>query len=274
MTQLRQRGYTIGFVPTMGALHEGHLSLIRRARKENRVVAVSIFVNPLQFGPHEDFTHYPRNLMCDRSLLAKEKVDYLFIPHPSGLYPKGFQTLVEVPSLARPLCGRFRPGHFRGVATVVAKLFNLAKPHRAYFGSKDYQQAVIVQRLAWDLNFDVKIRILPAVRDSDGLALSSRNTYLSPVQRKRALAIPRSLTWAKVEIQRGNRDIQYLRRGILFRLRSHLDRIDYVEFLEPKTLQAVRSIQSPLLIAIAGWVGKTRLIDNAIIKIQKQKGKS
>ena len=265
MERLRRQGKTLGFVPTMGALHEGHLSLVRRARKENRVVAVSIFVNPLQFGPREDFGRYPRRLSRDRSLLAKEKVDYLFAPTLPSLYPEGYQTFVEVAELSRGLCGRFRPGHFRGVATVVAKLFNLAKARRVYFGAKDYQQAVIVQRLARDLNFDLEVKILPTVRDSQGLALSSRNAYLSPAQRRNALAIPRSLAWAKAEVRAGNRNLRALRTGILRKLRSTLDRVDYVEFVEPATLQPLKSIRGRFLVAIAGWVGKTRLIDNAII---------
>ncbi len=280
MDRLRRRGKTIGFVPTMGALHEGHLSLVRRARKENRVAIVSIFVNPLQFGPKEDFRRYPRNLSRDRALLRREKVDYLFAPPAGSLYSAGYQTLVEVAGLSRVLCGKFRPGHFWGVATVVAKLFNLAKPHRVYFGAKDYQQAVIIQRMARDLDFDVEVKVLPTVRDRDGLALSSRNAYLLPSERQRALAIPHSLAWAKIEVQGGNRNLRLLRTGVLRRLRSELDRVDYVEFMEPDTLQPIKKIPSPqpspprrgrgkgegvVLLAVAGWAGKTRLIDNAII---------
>ena len=265
MERLRIRGRTIGFVPTLGALHEGHLSLVRRARKENQVVVVSIFVNPLQFGPQEDFRRYPRPLHRDRSLLSKEKVDYLFVPTVRALYPKGSQTFVEVKELSRGLCGRFRPGHFRGVATVVTKLFNLVRPHRAYFGAKDYQQALIIKRLVKDLSFDVEVKILPLVRDRDGLALSSRNAYLSRGQRARAQSIPHALAWAKIEIERGNRDRGSIRAGILRRLRPHLDRIDYVELVEPKTLQPLKLVRGSLVIAVAGWVGKTRLIDNVII---------
>lgn len=265
MERSRVRGRTIGFVPTMGALHEGHLSLVRRARKENQVVVVSIFVNPLQFGPQEDFRRYPRHFRRDRSLLAKERVDYLFLPTVRSLYPVGSQTLVEVKELSRGLCGRFRPGHFRGVATVVTKLFNLVRPHRAYFGAKDYQQALVIQQLAKDLNFNLEVKILPLIRNREGLALSSRNAYLSRNERTRAQAIPHALAWAQSEIKRGNRNLASLRRGLLKRLRARLNRIDYVEFVEPKTLQPVKSIRGRLVIAVAGWVGKTRLIDNVII---------
>lgn len=266
MKRLRALGRTIGLVPTMGALHDGHLSLVRRARRENRIVAVSIFVNPLQFGLREDLRRYPRPVRRDRSMLMKEKVDYLFMPSERALYPSGHQTFVEVPELSRGLCGKFRPGHFRGVATVVTKLFNLARPHRAYFGLKDYQQAVIIKRLARDLDFDLEVRFLPIVRDREGLALSSRNAHLSFRERDRARSIPRSLVWARSEIKKGNRSLTAIRSGILRGLRPNLDRIDYVEFVQPDTLQPVRSIKGRLVIALAGWVGKTRLIDNVIIR--------
>ncbi len=265
MVRLRARGKTLGFVPTLGALHEGHLSLVRRARKENQVVVVSIFVNPLQFSPQEDFRRYPRPLRRDRTMLSKEKIDYLFVPTVPSFYPRGSQTFVEVKELSRGLCGRFRPGHFRGVATVVTKLFNLVRPHRAYFGAKDYQQALVVKQLAQDLNFDLEVKVLPLVRDRDGLALSSRNTYLSRAERVRAQSIPHALAWAKVELQGGNRDLSSIRWGILRRLKPGLNRIDYVEIIEPKTLQPLKSIRGGLVIAVAGWVGKTRLIDNVII---------
>ena len=265
MERLRTRGKTIGFVPTMGALHEGHLSLIRRARKENQMVVASLFVNPLQFGPREDYRRYPRNFRADRLLLAKEKVDYLFCPSLRSFYLPNHQTFVEVEKLSAGLCGRFRPGHFRGVATVVAKLFNLARPHRAYFGAKDYQQAVLLRQLARDLNFDLEVKIAPVIRDTDGVALSSRNAYLSAEERRRARSISQALFWARQEVRRGNRNPKALRAGILRKLRLNLSRIDYVEFVEPISLQPVRSIRGRVLIALAGWVGKTRLIDNVII---------
>ena len=266
MEKLRREGRTLGFVPTMGALHEGHLSLVRQARKENKVVAVSIFVNPLQFGPKEDFRRYPRNLKKDSALLAKEGVDYVFAPSPASLYPADSQTYVEVGELARGLCGKFRPGHFRGVATVVAKLFHLARPHRAYFGAKDYQQARVIKQMASDLNFNIQIRVLPIVRDRDGLALSSRNAFLSADERREALSISHSLAWAKKEMGRGRRNLKKIRARIFRRLRQNLDSVDYVEFVQPEDLKPVKSIKSELVIAVAGWVGKTRLIDNVIIR--------
>ena len=269
MNKLRRQGKTLGLVPTMGALHEGHLSLVRQARKENQIVVVSIFVNPLQFGPHEDFRHYPRNLKKDSALLAKEKVDFIFAPSAKSLYPADSQTLVEVTALSNRLCGKFRPGHFRGVATVVAKLFNLARPHRAYFGAKDYQQAMIIKQLARDLDFGIDIQVLPIIRDRDGLALSSRNAYLSPGERSRALSIPHALVWARQEIKHGNRDLRALRSGIRLRLSKNLDRIDYIEVMQPDNLKPVKRILGKLLVAVAGWVGKTRLIDNVIIHAPK-----
>lgn len=266
MDRLRREGKTLGFVPTMGALHEGHLSLIRKARKENRVVAVSIFVNPLQFGSAEDFRRYPRNLAKDRRLLEREGVDYLFLPSAQAFYPRGYETFAEVTRMSRGLCGRFRPGHFRGVATVVTKLFNLAKPHRAYFGAKDYQQAQIIRRLVRDLNFDIEVKVLPLIRDRQGLALSSRNASLSVSERKQALSIPGALAWVRREIGSGNRNLTELRRGVFERLKRGLRSIDYVEFVDPETLEPVKSIRRRFVIAVAGWAGKTRLIDNVIIR--------
>jgi len=266
MAQLRARRKSIGFVPTMGAFHEGHLSLVRKARRENGVVVVSLFVNPLQFGPHEDFKRYPRNFARDRRLLSGTKVDYLFIPNLRSFYLAGFQTFVEVTELSRGLCGKFRSGHFRGVATVVTKLFNVVRPHRAYFGAKDYQQVVLIRRMAKDLNFDIGIKILPTVRDQAGLALSSRNAYLSDQNRARALAIPYALAWIKKEVRTGKRNLSALRSEVLRRLHQSLDRVDYVEMVEPESLTPVKRIHGPFVVAVAGWVGKTRLIDNAIIR--------
>lgn len=266
MKRLRTRSRRIGFVPTMGALHEGHLSLVRKARKENDVVVVSIFVNPLQFGPREDLLRYPRNLNRDRLLLVREKVDYLFLPENRLLYPSGYQTFVEVRGLSKGLCGKFRPGHFTGVATVVTKLFNLVGPHRSYFGAKDYQQARIIQQLAADLNFDVEVKVLPLVRDRDGLALSSRNQFLSMAERTRAQSIPRILSWAKGEVEKGNRNFTALQKDVRKRLQVGLDRLDYVEWVEPTTLKPVTKLKGKIVLAVAGWVGKTRLIDNVIIK--------
>lgn len=265
MARLRRRNLTLGFVPTMGALHEGHLVLVKKARKENKIVVVSIFVNPLQFGPREDFKRYPRNLKKDSLLLKSENVDYIFAPTVAALYPPEAQTHVEITQLAEGLCGKFRPGHFRGVATIVAKLFNVTLPHRAYFGAKDYQQAMVIKQMVHDLNFNLEVKVLPIVRDRNGLALSSRNAYLSASERERALAIPRALAWAKIAVHKKRLSPRALRLGILSRLRKNLDKIDYVELVEPKTLQPVKTLKNKFSVLIAGWVGKTRLIDNAII---------
>lgn len=263
--RLRRQGKSIGFVPTMGALHEGHLSLVRRARKENDRVVVSLFVNPLQFGPKEDLKRYPRPLAVDQEMLKKEKTDFLFLPSPKDFYPAGYQTFVEVTKVSGGLCGAFRPGHFRGVATVVAKLFNLVRATRVYVGAKDYQQACLVKQLVRDLNFDLQVRVMPLVRERSGLALSSRNRYLSASERERALTISKTLKWIRDEVRRGNRNLAALRRGTHERLRRGLDRIDYVSFVQPETLQPVIKIRGRFVAAVAGWVGKTRLIDNVII---------
>ena len=251
----------------MGALHEGHLSLVRAARRENKVVAVSIFVNPAQFGPKEDFKKYPRPARADRRLLQKEKTDYLFAPSPEAMYPKDFSTFVEIdPSLANVLCGKSRPDHFRGVATVVAKLFQIAKPHRAYFGAKDYQQTVVIRRMVCDLNFDTAIRVLPTVRESGGLAMSSRNQYLSPSERERARVVSQVLFWLRDEIRAGRRGLAGLKGEALRRLKQKADRIDYLEIVDPETLVPLKRFQPQMAAVAACFVGKTRLIDNVIIR--------
>lgn len=251
----------------MGFLHEGHLSLFRKARRENDIVIGSIFVNPAQFGPHEDFSRYPRNLKRDCALLAKEKADWLFVPGPKALYPGNYQTFVDPGALARGLCGRSRPGHFRGVATVVAKLLNLALPDRAYFGQKDYQQALVIKKMIQDLHLPVKMKICPIVRDRDGLALSSRNSYLTPEERERALCLARSLNVAKRLIMKGIREKRAIRTAIRKILVPELSRIDYVEILDARDLSPVKRISGTILIALAGFVGKVRLIDNCLLNI-------
>lgn len=261
--ELRQQGRRIGFVPTMGYLHEGHLSLVRACRQEADSTVVSIFVNPIQFGPREDFHRYPRDLERDRSLLEKEGVDILFYPSAEEMYPVGFRTYVEVTGLQDVLCGRSRPGHFRGVATVVLKLFNIVSPDVAFFGQKDAQQAVIIRRMVRDLDLDVEIKVRPIVRDADGLALSSRNTYLSAEERRAALAIPRSLEEAAAMIEGGER-----RAGVIIeRMRAILAaepllRIDYVEIVDPEELTPREMIDGEALVAVAVYCGQTRLIDN------------
>jgi pantoate--beta-alanine ligase len=265
MTRLREKGQTIGFVPTMGALHAGHMALVRAARKQNKLVVVSIFVNPTQFGPNEDLNHYPRPLFQDRKLLQEEKVDYLFLPESKTLYPEGFSSWVEVSEeLTTKLCGAFRPGHFRGVTTIVAKLFNLVRPHRAYFGAKDYQQATVIRRMNQDLDFGIDIKVVPTVREKDGLAMSSRNAYLSLEERARALSISETLFWLRDEIKSGTQDFQTLKQTARIKLDQKVDRIDYLEIVDAETLETLTQPQSKMVVLTACFVGKTRLIDNVI----------
>ena len=272
MERLRRRGRRIGFVPTMGALHEGHLSLVRAAARENDVAVVSIFVNPTQFGPKEDFRKYPRTFARDRRMLEKAGVDYLFCPSAPALYQEGFSTFVDMkPAAHQPgifdlLCGKFRPGHFRGMATVVLKLFHLAKPHRAYFGAKDYQQALVVRRLIQDLNLDLALRLLPTVREKDGLAMSSRNRYLRPSDRIRARALSRALFEVSRQIRSGRRNLRELRLEAAAELRRYVDHIDYFEIADPETLIPLKKFQRRMAILTACRVGKTRLIDNVIMR--------
>ncbi len=252
----------------MGALHEGHLSLVRAAALENDAVAVSIFVNPAQFGPKEDFKKYPRPVSKDRALLREAGVDYVFLPSVKDMYGEGPVTLVEPPAeLIKGLCGAFRPGHFRGVATVVAKLFNITGPCRAYFGLKDYQQVQVIRKMAEDLNFDVEIREMPTVREADGLAMSSRNQYLSPRDRRRALSLSGVLIWIRDEIFQGRRDLAGLKKDGLRMLRRHVDSVDYLEIVDPETLAPLKKACSKMTVAAAARLGKTRLIDNVIISL-------
>jgi len=260
----RQEGLSIGFVPTMGALHEGHLSLVREARQHHDRVVVSIFVNPLQFGPQEDYSRYPRTFEEDHRLLLQEGVDVLFFPSVDELYPQGFQTYVTVEHLPNHLCGLSRPGHFRGVTTVVIKLFHIVKPHEAYFGKKDYQQYRIIERMTADLNMDIRITPMPIVREADGLAMSSRNRYLSPEERSQALILFRTLELAETYIREGERDVptltEKLRRFITTE-EPHA-RIDYLSFVDASTLEDISHLQGHVLLALAVFIGTTRLIDN------------
>lgn len=265
--QYHVHGQTIGFVPTMGYLHEGHLSLVRRSRQENDITVVSIFVNPTQFGPNEDFANYPRNIQRDLELLAQEGVDLVFMPEPQQLYPAGYRTYVQVEQLDTRLCGKSRPGHFRGVTTIVLKLFNCVGAQRAYFGSKDAQQAIIIKKMAQDLNLDTQVIPMPIVRDSDGLALSSRNTYLTATQRADALCFPRALVQAKEAILAGLRQTEQVSQLI----RSEIAKnpaviIDYIEVVSLDQLEPLHTIDlNNTLVAGAVKVGKTRLIDNFIL---------
>lgn len=263
----RAAGRTIGFVPTMGFLHEGHLSLVRASRSRCDVTLVSVFVNPAQFGPREDFQRYPRDLGRDAALLQSEGVDVLFAPLAADIYPPGYRTWVEVHGLQDRLCGASRPGHFRGVATVVLKLFNIVRPDVAFFGAKDAQQALLIRRMAADLDLDIEIVTCPIVREADGLAMSSRNSYLSSDERKAARALSRSLRWAEAEVAAGERDAKRLEAGVRARLAEEsLVRIDYVEAVDPESLEPVDVLQGPVLLALAAFVGSTRLIDNVVLR--------
>lgn len=264
--QQRLSNRRIGFVPTMGALHQGHLSLIRKARKENDKVIVSIFVNPVQFCPKEDFKRYPRPVKKDIACCQKEGVDFIFYPSAQDMYPQGYRTYVRVEGLSSMLCGRSRPGHFQGVTTVVAKLFNIVRPDIAYFGQKDAQQAMIIKRMVRDLNIAVEIKLMPTVREKDGLAMSSRNQYLNQEERKDADVLLRALNLAKDSVKAGVQDtvviINQMRKMILAKKRV---KIDYIAIVDADELTLVKKITDRCLIALAVWIGKTRLIDNVII---------
>jgi len=261
------KGRTIGFVPTMGALHEGHLSLVRRAREENDISVVSIFVNPLQFGQSEDFATYPRDIEGDMLKLRAEGIDILFLPEPSSIYPNGFSTYVYVEGLSERLCGAFRPGHFRGVTTIVTKLLNIVRPSRAYFGQKDYQQSVIIKRLVKDLNMPLEIVGSPTIRESDGLAMSSRNLYLSEEERAAAPVLYRALSKAEEDIKSGIRDLPSIKRSIYEILRAEplVRGIDYASLYDPQSLEELTEIGGPVLIAGRIKIGSTTLIDNILI---------
>jgi pantoate--beta-alanine ligase len=260
-------GETFGLVPTMGALHEGHLSLVRAARKECDLVAASIFVNPIQFGPSEDLAKYPRNFDRDRSLLEQEDVDVLFAPRVEEMYPAGAVTYVTVEGLSDKLCGRSRPGHFRGVTTVVAKLFNIVEPNLAFFGQKDAAQAAIIRRMVRDLNIPVQIVTCPIVREPDGLAMSSRNVYLDSAQRKSALALYRSLLRVREHFDQGKRKaIKLIETGLRAFAEEPSVRLDYLEIVDPDTLDRVDEVSQTVLVAVAAFVGNTRLIDNIVLK--------
>ncbi len=259
----KKQGLKIGFVPTMGYLHEGHLSLVRESKKRCQVTVVSIFVNPKQFGPSEDYNLYPRDLERDRRLLEQEGVNLLYYPSVEAMYPEGYRTYVEVELLQDKLCGQSRPGHFRGVCTVVLKLFNLVQPDEAYFGWKDAQQVIIIKKMVEDLNLPVKVVPLPLVRDHDGLALSSRNTYLNPEERKAALVLKKSLDLAEKLILAGERDTGRIKEKIKELIQSEpLARIDYVEIVDLKTLESLEQLDREALVALAVFIGRTRLIDN------------
>jgi len=261
---LKKEGKSIGFVPTMGYLHEGHVSLIRCSRKDNDITVVSIFVNPIQFGKNEDLDRYPRDLERDIEICKREGVDYLFYPDVRQMYPEGYSTYVVVEGLTEGLCGAFRPGHFKGVTTVVMKLFNIVQPDRAYFGKKDYQQYVVIKKMVEDLNMDVQIIGCPIIREEDGLAMSSRNKYLSPEERESALSLSRALFTAKEIFEKGETDPEKIKQKMRQIIQSypHVRDIQYIEIVDPKTLQPKKRVEKGDVIALAVYVGDTRLIDN------------
>ncbi|OGW58931.1 MAG: pantoate--beta-alanine ligase [Nitrospirae bacterium RIFCSPLOW2_12_42_9] len=266
VTQLRWEGKIIGFVPTMGALHKGHLSLMEHAKNESDHVVVSIFVNPAQFGPKEDYKEYPRDMEGDTEKIAYVGVDTLFTPSVSAIYPEGYRTYIEVKDLSDVMCGRARPGHLRGVATVVLKLFNIVKPHKAFFGQKDFQQTVIIKKMVEDLNSDVDVVVLPTVREEDGLAMSSRNQYLGPEERKSATVLYRSLEEARLLFNKGERSAELLRYTIIKIFKSEPSvLLEYVAIVNPKTLEEVKEAEEGTVIALAARIGKTRLIDNIVL---------
>ncbi len=269
LSSLRTKGKTVGFVPTMGYLHEGHLSLVQKARASNDVVVASVFVNPTQFGPNEDLASYPRDTERDLSLLRDAGTDVAFFPSVEALYPEGFTTYVTMEGpMTATLCGRSRPNHFRGVATVVTKLFNIVQPDRAYFGQKDAQQVAVIEQMVRDLDFDIEIVACPTVREPDGLAMSSRNTYLSEAERAQAPLISKALFGAKERIEKGERNssvlIDYLQESI-----RGIDGavIDYVSIVDLRSLADLEIVRGKVLIAMAVKVGRTRLIDNIRVEV-------
>jgi pantoate--beta-alanine ligase len=265
--QLCREGKKIAFVPTMGYLHKGHLSLMHEGRKQGNVLVISIFVNPTQFGPGEDYNRYPRDMKRDLALVQGAGVDICFTPSAQEMYTDGFQTSVEVERVTQNLCGISRPSHFRGVTTVVAKMFNIVKPHLAIFGEKDYQQLIAIKQMAKDLNMDIEVIGIPTIRESDGLAMSSRNTYLNPKQRKEATSLYRALCKGEELFRQGERSTAVILnhvRGIIQESKSVT--IDYAKICDPHTLEDIEEIKGEAIIALAVKIGKTRLIDNIILK--------
>jgi len=253
----------VGFVPTMGYLHRGHLELVRQAREENNTVVVSIFVNPTQFGPNEDFAAYPRDPESDLALLKKEGADIVFMPSAEDMYPAGFSSWVEVEKITERLEGACRPGHFRGVATVVCKLFNIVQPQRAYFGQKDAQQLIVIKKMVSDLNMDLEVIAVPTVREPDGLAMSSRNVYLDPEERKAALVLWKALSLAQELWQKGEKNAERLRQEMSALIQKEpRARIDYLSVADPDSLEELSQIDGAALVSMAVRIGRTRLIDN------------
>ena len=267
--KFKKEGKKIAFVPTMGYFHKGHLSLMERGRKLADILVISIFVNPIQFGPGEDFMEYPRDLERDLSLAEGVGVDVVFIPEAEEMYPPDYQTYLEVTGLTQHLCGLFRPGHFRGVTTVVAKLFNIVKPDIALFGLKDYQQYIVIKRMVRDLNYDIEVVGCPIIREEDGLAMSSRNKYLTPEQRKSALCLYQGIKLAERLVREGQRDAKIIVKEVIDYIESKpYTQIDYVKICHPETLDDLEYLNDKALLALAVRVGKARLIDNTILEVR------
>ncbi len=267
---IRLSGKKIGLFPTLGFLHEGHLELIRQVRKRSDFVVMSLFVNPIQFGPNEDFEKYPRDTDGDLKKAKGEGVDIVFMPPVSEMYPAGFQSAVRVNNITRHLCGKSRPGHFEGVTTVVAKLFNIIKPHIAVFGQKDFQQLAVIRRMVKDLNMDIEIIGVPTVREPDGLAMSSRNKYLNQEERKSALSLKKAMDMANRLVEQGEREVKNIISSMRGLILSHpFTDIDYINICDPDTLEDISVIKGQSLLALAVKVGGTRLIDNCILDIKK-----
>lgn len=266
----RREGKIIGFVPTMGALHEGHLELVREARKKSDFVVLSIFVNPIQFGPEEDYREYPRDEEGDLKKCREEGVDCVFIPDVKDMYLKDFSTYVEVQGLTENLCGKYRPGHFRGVTTVVTKLFNIVKPHLAFFGWKDAQQLLVIKRMVRDLNFDIEIIGVETVREKDGLAMSSRNQYLNEEERREAPYLYRALLYGKELVEKGERNAEKVKKEIENFIKKYVPhgKIQYVEIVNIENLEPIKKIKGDVMIAIAVFLGKARLIDNIRLEVE------
>jgi pantoate--beta-alanine ligase len=258
---------SVGFVPTMGYLHDGHLALVKQARAENSVAVASIFVNPTQFGPTEDFKAYPRDTERDLAMLRKERTDIIFIPTAKEMYPEGFSSWVKVEKVTDLLEGSCRPGHFKGVATVVAKLFNIVEPTRAYFGQKDAQQALVIKKMVADLNMNLEVIVAPTVRESDGLAMSSRNVYLNPHERQAATVLFKALTLAQNLREKGEGNAEYIRQEMTSLIsKEPLVKIEYVSITDAETLEELSKIDRPALASLAVRIGKTRLIDNVLLE--------
>ena len=268
-SDLRNSGKSIGFIPTMGALHMGHTSLMEKAKKDNDAVILSIFVNPTQFTAGEDYHNYPKDIEKDKIIASKSEVDYLFLPSADEMYPEGYKTFVNVEDITEPLCGKFRLGHFKGVATVVLKLFNIVKPKRAYFGEKDYQQLLVIRRMARDLNLDIEIINMPTIREKTGLAMSSRNRYLNQNEMVSAAAIYKALKISQEMVKDSERISQKIINEIERVIKSEDGiKIEYISICDPDTLEDMKIINDRALIAIAVRIGNARLIDNCMVEVK------